>query len=219
MNNRLWRFLPIAIGVALTVGWWLSRPVHTGPISRALPMHTGPTSHAVPMHTGPTSHAVPVRSSRGSHAPAPGLGHYWCRYRQFPDGAIGADLRCTPGALNPAAVANPAATICRRAYLAELGHAEAALRRRKLGLMIKYGSPGNPSTFVLAQVVAAKDGGSATDPRNLWPMPRDGWGGARTEAIVVNLLHEQICDRRLTVVQAARLLKGDWLRRGLTDED
>jgi hypothetical protein len=197
MNKRLGRFLPIAIGVALTVGWWFSRPAHTRRISRALPF----------------------LSSGSSHAPAAASGHHWCQYRQFPDGALAADPRCTPGALNPAAVANPAATICRRAYLADLGHAAAALRRHKLELMIRYGSPGNPSAFVLAQVVAAKDGGSATDPHNLWPMPRDGWGGARTEAIVVNLLHEQICDRRLTVVQAARLLKGDWLRRGLPDED
>lgn len=142
-----------------------------------------------------------------------------CRYREFPDGAIGADPSCTPGALNPAAVANPENTICRQAYERELAESEVADQALKAEMMIRYGSAGNPSTYVVAQRVPAADGGGPADPRNLWPMPRYGWGGALTESAVANALHDQICNRRVTVPEAARLLEGDWLSLGIPDED
>ncbi len=143
----------------------------------------------------------------------------FCRYRVFPDGAIGADPRCTPGALNPAAVANPRNTICRPRYETVLAKREAAAQARKIAMMIRYGSAGNPSTYVVAQRVPAEDGGSPSDPRNLWPMPLDGWGGAFTESVVANSLHDQICHGTITIRQAARVLDGDWLKRGVRDDD
>ena len=142
-----------------------------------------------------------------------------CQYRLFADGAIGADPRCTPGAPNPAAVANPEKTICQQSYLAKLGKAEAGVQHLKLAMMIRYGSAGNPSTYVLAQLVPVEDGGSPTDPKNLWPILLDGWGGARTQAVVANAVHAQICVGKVTVRQAAQLFKGDWLSRGIPDTD
>ncbi|MBV9048435.1 MAG: hypothetical protein JOY58_09215 [Solirubrobacterales bacterium] len=142
-----------------------------------------------------------------------------CRYRRFSDGAIGADPGCTPGALNPAAVADPYRTICQRRYLAMLAKVEASVHGLKVPLMIRYGSAGNASTYVLAQRLPAEDGGSPTNPDNLWPMPVDGWGGALTESAVANSVHEQICEGKVTVRQAARFLEGDWLRRGIPDDD
>ncbi len=142
-----------------------------------------------------------------------------CRYRVFADGAIGADPRCTPGALNPAAVANPRSTICRRSYERKLAKAETAAQALKIAMMIRYGSTGNPSTYVVAERVPAEDGGSPAEPENLWPVPLYGWGGALTESAVAHSLHDQICRGAITVRQATRVLEGDWLRGGIPDDD
>ena len=142
-----------------------------------------------------------------------------CQYRLFGDGAIGADPRCTPGVLNAAAAANPQKTICQRSYLARLEKAAAGVEHLKIAMMIRYGSAGNPSTYVLAQLVPVEDGGSPTDPKNLWPILLDGWGGARTQAVVANAVHARICNGKTTVGQAAQLFEGDWLSRGVPDTD
>lgn len=163
-----------------------------------------------------------MATPRGAHsgpraAPVGAPAH--CRSREFADGALGADPSCTPGALNPAAVANPSRTICSRSYEVRLARRAAAAQTHKLALMLEYGSPGNPSTYVVAQRVPAEDGGSPANPKNLWPMPVYGWGGALTEATVAFSLHDQICRGAITVRQAARFLKGDWLRRGIPPDD
>ena len=91
--------------------------------------------------------------------------------------------------------------------------------RLKIAMMIRYGSAGNPSTYVLDQLVPVEDGGSPTAPENLWPILRQGWGGALTQAVVANAVHAQICAGKVTVGQAAELFEGDWLRRGIPDTD
>ncbi len=166
----------------------------------------------------PTAASATPTSARPGRIPRPAE-KSGCDYRRFPDGAFGADPRCTPGALNPAAVADPGRTICRGRYLSELEVAEAPVESLKSQMMIRYRSAGNPSTYVLAQVIPAEDGGSPTDLKNLWPMPLEGWGGALTEAAVAYSLHERICRGRVSVTQAARLLEGDWLRGGIPDDD
>lgn len=96
-----------------------------------------------------------------------------------------------------------------------LARREAAAQALKAALMIRYASTGNPSTYVVAERVPPEDGGSPADPRNLWPMPLYGWGGALTEAAVANSIHDRICRGTITVRRAARFIAGDWLRRGL----
>ncbi|MFZ0089985.1 MAG: hypothetical protein WAL63_10785 [Solirubrobacteraceae bacterium] len=142
-----------------------------------------------------------------------------CHDRHYADGAIGADPRCTPGALNRAALAHPRKTICRRRYLAKLEAPEAGLRRLKIAMMITYGSAGAPSTYVLGHVVPVQDGGSPADPKNVWPILRYGWGGALTQAVVANAVHALICAGTVTVRHAAQILEGDWLRHGIPNHD
>ncbi len=170
-------------------------------------------------HSRSAASATTATAAVTSWAAAARAGQSTCRYRRFADGAIGADPRCTSGALNPAAVADPYETICRRRYLTMLMKVEPSVQGLKVPLMIRYGSSGNASTYVLAQRVPAEDGGSPTSSNNLWPMPVDGWGGALTESAVANSVHEQICEGKVTVRQAARFLEGDWLRRGIPDDD
>lgn len=196
-------FLPSAVNESKLPGW-VSSSSSTSTTGASTPTARASTTTTGAVTSGP---APPPRSGRT------------CHYRTFPDGAIGADPNCTPGALNPAAIADPPRTICRHRYLGKLEAAYARMQGLKVELLIRYKSVGNPSTYVLAQRVPAEDGGSPTDLSNLWPMPLEGWGGALTESAVANALHEQICEGRETVRQAAQVLEGDWLRRGIPDDD
>lgn len=133
-----------------------------------------------------------------------------CRWRRYRDGALGSDRRCAPGALDTAAVAHPARTVCSPKWLASArgSHvSEKTLER----LVIEYQLPGPPSLYVVAHVVPVADGGSPTSPRNLYVLPMNGWGGERTQSFIARRLHGDICEHELTIARAASKLEGDWL--------
>jgi len=135
-----------------------------------------------------------------------------CRWHHYRDGALGSDPSCAPGALDPAVAGHAARTICNPRWLAATGGGRLPPETRDR-LVIDYQLPGPVSSYVVARVVPIEDGGSPTDPRNLYVLPLDGWGGERTQAVVADRLHNQICAHRVTVAQAARTLEGNWLGR------
>ena len=54
---------------------------------------------------------------------------------------------------------------------------------------------------------------------NLYPLPLNGFGGQQTQTVVANQLHDEICSHKITIAQAARTLEGDWLSKGLPNND
>ena len=52
-----------------------------------------------------------------------------------------------------------------------------------------------------------------------YPLPLNGFGGLRTQTMVANQFHDEICSRKITIAQAAQTLEGDWLSKGLPDND
>jgi hypothetical protein len=140
---------------------------------------------------------------------APRTDCHWHRYR---DGALGSDRHCAPGTLNAAVIGHTAGTICDPRWLASTSssHLAPATRQR---LVIEYQLPGPVITYVVAHVVPIEDGGSPTNPRNLYVLPLNGWGGERTKAVVAGKLHDEICAHRLTVAEAAKTLEGNWLAK------
>jgi hypothetical protein len=134
-----------------------------------------------------------------------------CHYEAYPDAAVVPDPSCTPGALNPAAVANPRGTICRAGYSERIRPPESYTEPRKIKDMIRYASVGPPSAYEEDHLVAIEDGGSPRDPRNLWPEYLYGNGGALVKDQAETRLHELICAGRITVTQATAVLEGDWL--------
>jgi len=141
-----------------------------------------------------------------------------CRWRLYHDGAIGTDPACAPGKINPAVIGHTAQTICTRAWLASATRLQPSTSTKDV-LLYEYQLPGSPLTYVAAQVVPVEDGGSPTSRLNLYPLPLNGWGGQETRAMVADQLHDEICSHQITVAQAAKLLEGDWLSRGLPDDD
>lgn len=113
------------------------RPTHTGRRpTRARP--SPPTATHTTSHETTTRPVTPVITAPPSD----------CRWRRYPDGAIGSDPECAPGQLDPAVVGRVAQTICNAAWL------DAATRvqpppRTLNRLLIEYQLPGNPATYAL----------------------------------------------------------------------
>lgn len=164
------------------------------------------TRRAEPIMSSPTTTkrtAPPITAARTD-----------CHWRRYSDGAIASDRRCAPGRLNPAVAGHTAQTICSRAWVASADELHRATITRDR-LLIEYQLPGSPLTYVVAHVIPVQDGGSATSPANLYPLPLNGWGGEHTQTVVSDRLHAKICSGKITVAQAARILRGDWLAKGL----
>jgi hypothetical protein len=126
------------------------------------------------------------------------------------------DPSCTPGALNPAAVANPRGTICRNGYSEGIRPPASYTEPLKIEDMIRYASVGPPSAYEEDHPVAIEDGGSPRDPRNLWPEYLYGRSGALAKDQAEDDPHDLICAGRITVTQATAVLEGDWLRPSAT---
>jgi len=141
-----------------------------------------------------------------------------CRWRQYHDGAIASDPTCAPGKLDPAVNEKITQTVCNTAWLAAASQIQPPPDTLDK-LLIEYQLPGNPVTYTLARVIPVQDGGSPTSPQNLYPLPLNGFGGQQTQTVIANELHDEICSHRITISQAATTLEGDWLSRGLPDDD
>jgi len=173
--------------------------------SRTRTASTQATSVTPSVTTAPTPPGVPMLRTD-------------CRWRLYRDGAIGTDPVCAPGRINRAVIGHTAQTICNRAWLAVAGRQQPSVSTKD-DLLYEYQLPGNPVTYVAARVIPVEDGGSPTSLANLYPLPLNGWGGEETRAVVADQLHDEICSHQITVAQAAKLLEGDWLSKGLPDDD
>ena len=191
------------------------------PAQQAAGTTTQPRSTTVPASPpAPTSPAPIGQTSRSQTSTVITATRTDCRWRRYRDGAIGADPSCAPGKLDPAVAANIGQTVCNAAWVAAASRLQPPPSAQALDkLVIEYQLPGNPVTYTLARVIPVEDGGSPTSPLNLYPLPLNGFGGQRTRTAVAEQLHDEICSHRITIAQAAKTLEGDWLSKGLPDDD
>ena len=113
---------------------------------------------------------------------------------------------CTPGALNPAAVADPQTTICVPGYSEKMRPPESWSEPHKLASMREYGVTDSPSNYEYDHLVAIEDGGAPMNTDNLWPQPHPQ---SSLKDRIEDRLHAQICAGKLTIQQAAQDLEGD----------
>ena len=206
------RYLPIAlvILVALIVISRISSADSTRNTAHAAAEPTPAPRQPAGVST-PTTTATQTRTSTTARRTD-------CHWRRFRDGAIGTDPGCAPGQLDAGAAGRLGQTICNEAWVAGASRVQPP-PNTKDKLLIEYGLPGNPAVYTVAQVIPVEDGGSPSSPRNFYPLALSGYGGQETRAQVAEELHDEICDHKITVTQAARTLEGDWLSRGLPADD
>lgn len=122
------------------------------------------------------------------------------------------DPSCTPGATNPAVTqATIAETICVQGWTATVrppASYTGALKRRQ---MIDYGFSGSPSAYEEDHLIPIGLGGNPSDPRNLWPEPG---GSPNPKDEVEATATRAVCEGRISLSQAQRLIASDWVSFG-----
>jgi hypothetical protein len=119
------------------------------------------------------------------------------------------DVRCTPGATNPAVTAaDLGSTICRSGWTRTVRPPESVTRREKRASLAAYGDAGPPSDFEYDHLIPLELGGAPNDPRNLWPEP-----GERNNPkdALENRLKALVCAGTLPLGRAQRLIARDWV--------
>jgi hypothetical protein len=125
------------------------------------------------------------------------------------------DPGCTPGALNPAVTQRSlATTICRSGWTATVRPPESITAREKRASMDAYGDGASRSLYEYDHYVPLELGGAVNDARNLWPEPdypvRSGFY-LNPKDRLERVLNRQVCDGRMTLSQAQRLIASDWV--------
>ena len=207
------RSLPIAVAIVVVVLLAISRISLAGGTHQAT--HVSAKTTTGPRQPPGVSTATSTATQTTTAITAPATE---CRWRRFRDRAIGSDLSCAPGQLDAGVAGHIGQTICDESWVAAATRLDPS-PAIKDELLIEYRLPGNPVTYTVAHVIPVQDGGSPTSPRNLYPLALTGYGGQETHTAVAEMLNDEICDHEITVAQAARTLEGDWLSRGLPDDD
>jgi hypothetical protein len=135
--------------------------------------------------------------------PPPGSCHVRGRYPfNMPD------LHCTPGALNPAVTgATLRNTICHSGYSSSIRPSSSITGREKLASLRAYGFHQSASRYEYDHLISLELGGAANDRRNLWP---ENGASPNLKDKVENYLHVRVCDGRVSLARAQRIVALDW---------
>jgi hypothetical protein len=119
------------------------------------------------------------------------------------------DSQCTPGALNPAVrQATIHKTICRRGYSSGIRPSTSVTEPEKLASIVAYGLHRGPGSYEYDHLISLELGGAANDSRNLWPEPG---ASPNLKDKVENYLHSQVCDGRMLLAKADRIVALYWV--------
>ena len=130
------------------------------------------------------------------------------------------DHRHTPGSINPAvSQANIDTTICKSGWTKTVRPPSAYTSALKIAQIIEYGyADRDPRHYQEDHLVPLELGGAPRDPANLWPQPYEDVtlpdGTAVSSDDKDNLedyLRREVCDRSMALVDAQRLIAGDWI--------
>lgn len=121
----------------------------------------------------------------------------------------------TPGALNPAVTPSDLySTICRHGWTRTIRPAERYTERLKREQIREYGYANRRlGAYEEDHLVSLELGGSPSSPENLWPEPHNakgGWGSYAKDRLE-NRLNHLVCDRRLALGAAQRMIATNWI--------
>jgi hypothetical protein len=86
---------------------------------------------------------------------------------------------------------------------------ESVTEPEKYASMAAYGDPGSASRYEYDHFVPLELGGATNDPRNLWPEPG---GSPNRKDQVENYLNREVCDGKMRLARAQRLIVTDWVK-------
>jgi hypothetical protein len=203
--GRIW----LGLGaVALLVAGCVSTSAPFGPPSQSIPSASSPSATSQPSES-----AVPGVASL---ATAPPRGHA---------GAYLPARSVTPGAVNRAVTqATIGTTICKAGFTAKVRPPQSYTDQLKLEQLTRgyaVGGNSNPEAYEEDHVIPLELGGSPSSVKNLWPEPWERSGahpegfasvgtGAQTKDRVEDSLRTRVCDHRITLAAAQRMIAVNW---------
>jgi hypothetical protein len=119
------------------------------------------------------------------------------------------DPSCTPGEIDPSVTQdNIATTICHSGYTQTVRPSVSYTNKLKKQQITDYGYTNtNMSVYEEDHFISLELGGSAKDPKNLWPEPHRS---INEKDKVENYLHLQICSGKLSLAQAQQEITKNW---------
>lgn len=122
------------------------------------------------------------------------------------------DKNCTPGSIDlKVAQANIDQTICVSGYTKTVRPPVSYTASLKLKLMKLYQDLDSPQNYELDHLIPLELGGNPTDPKNLWPQAYAPTPAAHEKDKVENYLHDQVCAKQLSLIQAQQEIATNWL--------
>lgn len=116
------------------------------------------------------------------------------------------DPQLTPGVIEPNATTEE---ICVKGYAGTVRHVTEKTHEevfREYGL--PYPEP--RGTYEVDHLIPLELGGS-NDIKNLWPEPSDPHPGFHQKDEVENYLHDEVCSGKVSLEEAQREIRNDWL--------
>jgi hypothetical protein len=122
------------------------------------------------------------------------------------------DTSCTPGAVDPHVTQdNIQTTICVRGYTKTVRPPASYTDSLKKQQISDYGyADTNPANYEEDHLVPLELGGHPSDPKNLWPQPRNGAYPAAAKDRVENSLHARVCAGLVTLADAQMAIAKNW---------
>ena len=121
-----------------------------------------------------------------------------------------ADVRCTPGALNPDVTQDTIrSTVCAPGWTEQVQPPASYTTALKLRQMRDFGETGSPLNYKEDHLVPLSIGGAPKDANNLFPQP-----AAKTteKEELEDHLHQAVCSGQMTLTAAQAKMRHDWTR-------
>jgi hypothetical protein len=122
------------------------------------------------------------------------------------------DPSCTPGVTNPDVTQDTIdSTICVSGWTSTIRPPTSYTNKLKAQGIIDYGySDTSMSDYEEDHFLALEDGGSPTDPRNLWPEPHSGDANSYNKDGVETKVKNAICNGTVTLAAAQQAMLTNW---------
>jgi hypothetical protein len=122
------------------------------------------------------------------------------------------DPICTPGVADPRVIqGNISTTICVRGYTTTVRPPMSYTQDLKVRQIAEYGfADTSLADYEEDHLIPLELGGHPTNPKNLWPQPRNGNHPASIKDQVENSLHTKVCARAMTLAAAQAAIAMNW---------
>jgi len=119
----------------------------------------------------------------------------------------------TPGAIDPAITSqNLQSTVCVRGYTATVRPDKRVTNRLKREQIRQYRySDTDPRNYEQDHLIPLSLGGNPSDPRNMWPQPREGAWGADEKNDLEFVAYRLVCNGQLNLQEAQRRIAANWI--------